>query len=244
MNPYKFPFYLQIMWIQIFNWTLLTLAMTSAQNIQVYDLTRNPGLLTLQTGNTLIKTGRHRIYHAIELDKYQHLLNNVETTLEGMSIFTDFTDVNIMLQTKLKDAKNAYRKLLPTKRLKRALSNFFGSTIKAITGNLDENDLVEINKDINDLRLGHQELVRQNNIQVTINKHLEARINKIIESVNNQQKIIRTQILTARQSLIEKKILNRNFTAIRLVFKISYHIDIVQKHLDSIFEVIQLEKFI
>lgn len=211
------------MWIQLFNLTLLTLVMTSSKNIQIYDLTRNPGLLTLQTGNTFIKTGRHRIYHAIDLDNYQPLLNNIETAINGLTIFTDFTDVSTILKKKLQDAKYSYRKLLPIKRQKRAAFNLLGSAIKAITGNLDENDLIQINKDINDLRLGNQELVRQNNIQVTVNKHLEKRINKIIDSINDQQKIIRTQIIAARQSLITNKLINQNFTAIRQAFKISHH---------------------
>lgn len=71
------------MWIQLWTLTTLILVMTASQTIQIHDLTRNPGLLTIQTGNTLIKTGRHRIYHSIDLDKYEPLLDNIEIALTG-----------------------------------------------------------------------------------------------------------------------------------------------------------------
>lgn len=121
-----------------------------------------------------------------------------------------------MLRTKLENVKNSHRKLLPIEKIrqKRGAFNLLGSAIKVITGNLDENDLNRINNDINSLRSGNQELVKQNNIQVTINKHLEKRINNIINSVNNQQKIIKQQIIVARQSSIINKYVNQNFTTI------------------------------
>lgn len=233
------------MWIHLTILTTLTIVMATSQTVQLYDLTRNPGLLTLQTGNTLIKTGRHRIYHVIDLTKYKPLLDNIELAINGLKIFTDFTDMTSILSTKFEEVKNSYKKLLPTVRQirqKRGAFNVIGSTIKAITGNLDENDLIQINNDIRDLKYENINLIRQNNIQVKLNRNLENRINKIIETVNDEQKIIKQQLIAARQTILINKLINQNFTAIRQAFKISYHIDLLQKHLDSIFEVIQLAK--
>lgn len=232
------------MWIHLLTSTILTLTTTTSQTIQIHDMTRNPGLLTLQTGNTQIKTGRHRIYHAIDLDKYEPLLDTIETAINGLNIFPDLTDLTTMMRTKFKNTKELYRRILPFKQIrqKRGALNFLGSAIKVVTGNLDESDLIQINNDINNLRLDNQELIRQNNIQVTYNKHLEQRINTIIDSVNEQQKIIKQQIIAARQSLINNRQINQNFTVIRQVFKISYHIDLITDHLNAVFEVIQLAK--
>lgn len=221
---------------------LLLTTMTSPQTIEIHDLTRNPGLLALQTGNTLIKTGRHRIYHAIDLDDYQPLLTNIKITLDGLRIFSDFNDVNTLLRTKFENVNKLYRKLLPRTRTRRGAFNFLGSTIKLITGNLDEDDLVQINNDINDLKQNNHNLIRQNNIQVTINKHLEDRINNIINVIHDQQKITKQHIIAARQSSINNRAINHNFTIFRQIFKISYHVDMLQHHLESIFEVIQLAK--
>lgn len=235
------------MWIHLTTLTYLTcltITTTVAQTIQLYDLTRNPGLLTLQSGNTLIKTGRHRIYHVIDLTKYKPLLDNIELAVDGLKIFTDFEDLTSLLRTKLEEVKSSYRRLIPVKniRQKRGAFNFLGSAIKLITGNLDDNDLHQINNDIEDLKSRNQDLVRQNNIQVKLNRLLEIRINKIIDYVNREQKVIKQQIIAARQSLIINRLINQNFTTIRQAFKISFHLDVLQKHLDSIFEVIQLAK--
>nr|XP_029735484.1 uncharacterized protein LOC115270290 [Aedes albopictus] len=232
------------MWIRLTTLTCLTIATTVAQTIQLYDLTRNPGLLTLQSGNTLIKIGQHRIYHVIDLTKYKPLLDNIELAVDGLKIFIDYQDLTSLLKTKLEEVKGSYRRLIPAQhfRHKRGAFNFLGSAIKIITGNLDENDLKQINDDIKDLREKNQDLVRQNNIQVKLNRLLENRINKIIDSVNREQKIIKQQIIAARQTLIINRLINQNFTTIRQAFKISFHLDILQKHLDSIFEVIQLAK--
>ena len=230
------------MWIHLLMTTILAFATSTSQTIQIYDLTRNPGLLTIQTGNALINTGRHRIYHTIDLKDYGPLLENIANAVEGLKIFTDFSDINIILGTKLANAFSSYNRLMPTKRYKRGAFNFLGSGIKIITGNLDDNDLIQINRDINQLRQNNMQLVTQNNIQITVNKQLQKRINQIIDSVNNQQKIIRQQIIAARQTLINDKMVNHNVTIIRQAFKISSHLDLIQNHLDSIFEVIQLAK--
>lgn len=216
--------------------------MASSQIIQIYDLTRNPGLLTLQTGNMMIKTGRHRVYHSIDLDEYKPLLDNILKAINGLHIFTDFKDVNVLLYNKFTKVLNSYNRILPVKRYKRGAFNILGSGIKLITGNLDENDLVQINRDINELRQGNNEIVRQNNIQVKINKQMEKRINKIITTINNQQETIKQEIIAARQSMLSSKLSNQNFTIIRQIFKVSYHLDQVQNVLDSIFETIQLAK--
>lgn len=230
------------MWIQPLM-TFLTIVTTSTQTIQIYHLTRNPGLLTLQTGNTLIKTRRHRIYHTIDLNNYGPLLDNINTAIKGLNIFTDYRDVTVLLPNKYSKVLSSYNKLLPAKRFKRGAFNFLGSGVKLITGNLDENDLIQINKDIDQLKRGNQDMIRQNNIQVKINKHLEKRINQIIETINNEQNTVRKQIIVARQALLNNKLVNQNFTFIRQTFKVSYHLDQVQSHLDNIFEIIQQAKF-
>lgn len=68
-----------------------------------------------------------------------------------------------------------------------SILNALGSAIKLSTGNLDDNDLVQINNDINDLRSGTHKLVRANNQQIQINRQLQDRINGIIKAFNEQQ---------------------------------------------------------
>lgn len=85
-------------------------------------------------------------------------------------------------------------------------------------------------------------MIRENNVQIEINRLLQARINEIIKTVNQQQEIITKQIIAARQDLINSRNINQNFTALRQVFEISHHLELIKTHFDNIFETIQLAK--
>ncbi|XP_062534146.1 uncharacterized protein LOC134203290 [Armigeres subalbatus] len=211
-------------------------------DIQIHDLTHNPGLLMLQNGNSLIKTGHHKVYHEIDLDKYAPLLDKIHNIINGLKIFPNFKDMTDLLQDRYLTVVNQFHNLYPKKREKRGLLNFIGTGIKLITGNLDENDLIQINKDINELRRSHNKIIRENNVQVEINRQLQDRINKIITVVNEQQELIKKQIIYARQEVLNKKGLNQNFTALRQAFKVSHHLEIMKTHFDNIFETIQLAR--
>ena len=212
------------------------------QIIQIQDLSQNPGLLTLQTGNCLIKTGHHKLYHEIDLDNYQPILDKISTFLDELVTLPHFDDITDLLKDKYKSIENQFRSLYPRNRMRRGLANFIGSGIKLITGNLDENDLVQINKDINELRVTNHKLIRENNIQVELNKQLQNRLNRMISSINQQQEMIENQLILTRQDRIRNQLINQNFTAFRQVFKITHHLEIVKSHFDMIFETIQLAK--
>lgn len=224
--------------------TLLILYITSTvhADIQIHDLQQNPGLLTLQNGISLIKTGHYKIYHEIDLEKYSPLLDRIHNIIEGLKIFPDFKDMTDLLRDRFTTVIKQFRNLYPKKREKRGLFNFLGSGIKLITGNLDENDLIQINRDINELRRTSNKLNRENNVQVEMNRELQDRINKIIKIVNEQPSLITKQIINARQDLMNNKRINPNFTALRQTFKVSHHLEILKAHFDSIFETIQLPR--
>lgn len=215
---------------------------TTHANIQIHDLTKNPGLLTIQNGNCMVKTGHHKIYHVIDLDKYEPILDKIGTIINGLKIFPSYKDMTDLLHDRYLTVMNQFKNLYPKRRERRGLFNFIGSGIKLITGNLDENDLIQINRDIDDLRFAKNRLIRENNVQVEINKQLENRINNIIKVVNQQQDIITKQIISARQDLINGRNINQNFTALRQTFKISHHLELMKSHFDNIFETIQLAR--
>lgn len=224
--------------------TLLTLFIASLAfaDIQIHDLSRNPGLLMMQNGNSLVKTGHHKIYHEIDLDNYGPLLDRIHNIINGLKIFPNFKDMTDLLQDRYSTVVNQFRNLYPRKREKRGLFNFIGTGIKLITGNLDDSDLIQINKDINELRRTTNRIIRENNVQVELNKQLQERINKIIKVVNEQQEVITKQIILSRQEFLNKQSLNQNFTALRQAFKVSHHLEIMKTHFDTIFETIQLAR--
>lgn len=216
------------------------LTMTYQQTIQISDLRNNPGLLILRQGKSFIKNGHHKIYHEIDLDTYKPTLDHLHNIIVNLKIFPNFKDIVDLLQNRYKTILNIYSNLLPKRKTKRGLFNFLGSGIKTITGNLDNNDLQQINNDIDQLRSHTNKIIRQNNIQIEINTKLQDKINEIIKSLNEQQNLITRQIIAARNDL--NRNMNQNVTALSQIFKISHHLETFKTHLDSIFETIQLAK--
>ena len=222
--------------------TLLTLIIAShEQSIQITDLLTNPGLLTLETGLCFLKNGRIKIYHEIDLDQYAPLLGNIFRIINGLNSLAKSQDITDLLMDKYKNVKQSYHNLLPITKSKRAL-DFLGTGIKSITGNLDANDLAEIYQEINKIKEKNNNLVTENNKQIKINRSLENRINRLINSFNSQQNAIAKEITFAREISLNNKIVNINYTLVTQAFKISYNLERIEKHLQSIFQTIQLSK--
>lgn len=219
---------------------ITTITLTNQQAIQISDLQNNPGLLILQQSKCFVKNGYHKIYHEIDLDSYKPTLDHLHNIIVNLRIFPGFKDTVDLLQNRYRTILNSYSNLLPKTRTKRGLFDFLGSGIKMITGNLDNYDLIQINNDIKQLRSHTNKIIRQDNIQIEINTKLQDKINKIIKSLNEQQDVIRKQIITARNEFYKNA--NQNISVLNQVFKISHHLENFETHLDSIFETIQLAK--
>lgn len=214
----------------------------SSQTIQIQDLSTNPGLLTIRTKSTLVKNGHYHVYHEVDLDQYQPLLDRLQTIITALCSFPNIKDTAQMLVVKYNEITKIYQNLFPKYRNRRGAFNFLGSTLKLITGNLDQEDLDRIHSEIDQLKSNNKALNHENNVQAIINEKLQSRLNKIIQSINDQQTKIMKQIITNRQIMLDQKNYNQNFTSVIKILKISFHLDQIRYHLDSIFETIQLAK--
>ena len=123
------------------------------------------------------------------------------------------------------------------RRTKRSL-NFLGSTIKMITGNLDHEDLLEIQNHIETLKNSNNALTTENNEQIKINQLFEDRINNLTKQAYIQSKTI--------DSIIKQNMLNSDravdWRHILHIHSIIFNIDAVQHQLSTIFESLQLSK--
>lgn len=69
------------------------------------------------------------------------------------------------------------------RRSKRGLINVLGTTIKYITGNLDNNDLIEINKNIDSLYKNQEKVIKQMDKYTTFANHLTTRYTRDLETI-------------------------------------------------------------
>lgn len=124
-------------------------------------------------------------------------------------------------------------------RSKRGLVNFLGSGIKFITGNMDYNDARKITSDIRKLKSYNQNLIIENNKQIKINQDIEDKINNITFNIQIQQQNLRLIVNKTDEMLIK----DSNKINFLISFNlISNNIDLLQYHLNSILQSINLAK--
>lgn len=150
----------------------------------------------------------------------------------SLKAFTNFSDIINLLESKFDTTKNLYRNLLPITRKKRGLINMLGTTTKQITGNLDNNDLIEFSETIKKFEYDNQLLINENNEQAKINTQLQDRINRVLRELEMQHNQIRKNIITQRSDLGQ----NKNMQLLQEIIKINLYMDTFNSHLETVSE--------
>lgn len=137
--------------------------------------------------------------------------------------------------------ENAFSLIYPGFRNKSGLINMLGTGIKFVTGNMDQNDAIEINNKIDELILNNKNLIRSQNEQVSINVEMMKRFHNIT-NIKNQQQI--EKYFNQINGQIKKRINcdDHDFRYMQYIYQLNLDIDILRSHLDDISECIQLAK--
>lgn len=149
-------------------------------DFKIIDYT-NSQLATFDTGLTKIQTGTYRIIHKVDLDACQKALNEISTTIKSK-----ITNENPLLPILINELNltQTYLNRLKPKRFKKSIDTI-GKVWKWIAGNPDHDDLVTLESQINNI-------IDNNNNQVTINKIVFDRINKITAVSNKILKAVQS----------------------------------------------------
>lgn len=148
----------------------------------------------------------------------------------------------IIAERRLKKLDSSLYNILPNtykRRNKRGLFNPLGSFIKAITGNLDQEDLTDIESSIKKLDNGQYELIDKYNDQIKINNQLIENNILLTEHINNLTIKMNEWIKSASQAsknLTEGTFLNQLF------LQLYDQIDIVQDQIDEVHEILTFSK--
>lgn len=148
-------------------------------------------------------------------------------------------DKKIITEYKTEQLEKTFQEILP-RRYKRGLSNGLGSFIKDLTGNLDNQDLIDIQQAIDEVNKNQDTLNSQINSQIHINTQMINRLNSIQTFVNDN--INRLQYEFNRTSQITNSIVltilhDQHF------FKINHIIEQLHTHLKDLLEIISLSKY-
>ena len=157
--------------------TQTTITMTT---MEIHDLTNNPGLLALQTGQARVVKGHHRFIHIIDLNNYKTSLEFIRNSIQNIMKFQNYDLAELLnhIILKFEHLQSTFDSIYP-RLTKRGLVNIFGTGIKFITGNMDHNDAVRINKQIETLKANNNKLFTQNNEQIQINEMMINRFKNI-----------------------------------------------------------------
>lgn len=161
-------------------------------NVQILDYS-NSELITIDTGLVKIQTGVFKIIHIIEINKYSMLIDEMEESISTQlrnhpdyPILTSLLDQNRLYLNSLKILKSNKKRSL----------DFIGSAWKWLAGSPDHGDYNILVDKINNV-------LKNNNDQVIINKMTTDRVNEIINITNTISKFIKEDNNT-KQDLINK----------------------------------------
>lgn len=149
-------------------------------SIQILDYS-NSQAVAFNLGPAKIQTGTFRLIHVIDLESYENVINNLEAKI-NTKVNND-NPIYPFLNHEIYVLRNHIRRLKPKIRVKRSI-DLIGKTWKWIAGNPDHDDLIILTDKINNI-------LKNNNKQVVINKLALERINKNSNITNHVIKILK-----------------------------------------------------
>ncbi len=187
---------------------ILTLITTSSSDVQVLDYSKSQ-LVTIDNGQAKIQNGTFRFIHLIDLEKYEQFLT--DTYEEMINQIPNNHLLYPILKHETIQTFEILNALKPSKSIRRKKSiNILGTAWKYIAGSPDHEDLEIITNNLENLN-------KNNNKQVVINKLFEKRINNITHIMNKMINTIRkdedniTEIIINLQNrirLIKEELIN------------------------------------
>lgn len=209
--------------------------MATSQQIEFHDLTHTQGLLALNLGKTLVTTHYNNLIHIVDLNNLETTTLAIKNTLNKLEENTTFF-YNPDLQRSAQNLLDKVYSLKINHRHTRGLIDGLGSVIKKITGNMDNDDALEINKQIRNLQ--DNSLLTQDSInnQHKLNSQMIQRFSNITKFINKEQ--ARLQIIS--ESIKNFSNIEHRLLATQVYFSLQTQITTLTDHVDNIIQSVQL----
>lgn len=189
--------------------------------------------------------GHYNLLHIVRLDHYERSIDKItDSIFKFENLNPQFNDSLNTVKLKLRELNHKLQSLLPKFRNKRGLFDGLGTVIKSITGNLDANDAIELNKQIDTILKNEDSMAKEINQQTKLNKQMIERFENITKHINYQQKVM-VDYLNHTQEQLKNKINSEDLTIRYMQFlnQINFNIDLLNSHLSSIAEAVIFAKF-
>lgn len=213
--------------------------MTTLAEIIITDLNRNDGFIAFKEYKTKIIRNLNLHLHIVNVENIQ---SNIDIISHALNIFyknNSTQNFHKVLERRVMKLSDNFKRLKPlTPRHKRGLVNPIGTIIKSITGNLDNNDLYDINKQLDITKTKTNYLIESNNRQIIINDRLQSKLNEITKHLNEQQ----IKILKEISIQINKKTIQSDYFWKQNLFELLFNIQFLDQEINDLVESVQLAK--
>lgn len=195
-------------------------------------------MIALNLGPTRLTSHYNNLIHIINVTNLEISFNSIKTTIldTKLNVTNFYNPKNLKCQLlRLEDKIN---NLKPLHRQKRGLIDGLGTIIKQISGNMDHNDAIEINKQIKELQDNELLLKDNSDNQHKLNAQMIERFNNITNFINSEQAKLQTIVLAIQTyPHIEQQLFQSQF-----YFSLQSQLQFLSDHVDDIITSIQLAK--
>lgn len=149
--------------------------------MHILDLSTFPGLVQIAKRTAFIRQGSYQIVHLNDINKVGQIISEIKNISEKVRKANRFK--SILSSKTLHLSQKILDEIKPHYRFRRSWE-WLGSSNQWMTGNPDEDDLRSMNSDINTMTSNHNKVVKENNMQIEMNKVFEDRIILISETLS------------------------------------------------------------
>lgn len=168
------------------------------------DMTHGPGLLPINLGPAKLQISHHTLVHYYDLLPIRTQIENLNKNYEnlyrtiidqkGHPSVNNYDGLFRNFYRSVRDKLNNINPSYDTRK-KRGLINGLGSVIKFLTGNMDAEDAVRINKITSHLQKNQHTLQEQINNQYSINNNILMQFNSTIKNIQYNENQLKDKIL-------------------------------------------------
>lgn len=220
----------------------LFISQVSLQSIQISQLKDENGFAIIKLEEQKIIENYTKTLHIVNLTEYQEIVRNLNHNFYLLNLKETSTEYKF-LKTEFLNLQHTLNSLIPKLdgkiRNKRGLVNALGTTMKFLTGTMDNEDSEQIFKQLQNLDLNTRQITNTINNQIIINKNFEKNIHTIAENVNNQQLEI-SQFLNKIEKQTNNLITKTSQTPFAL--QLFAQITLINNHLQHIKDIILLSR--
>lgn len=161
--------------------------------LQVERIETNGGYTIIQEDQVLITKNFFYSLHVIDLKQIEEVINQIliSVSLLPEDIQPTLMEATNILKDRLITLGNGYHSIQ-----KRGLFNFVGTINKWITGTMDEEDRQLINQHFETTDTNNHNIITNMNEQIQINNNFNTSINKLLNTIEEDRKLIQNYIQT------------------------------------------------